>query len=725
MPSDGKDLFRECLWNIVRPRGGDRSEGPAPHRMLPQVFAAELFNEWFPKAGRATYFLFKKNLRVTNIQFAELMALIRAELRTEAARPAPEIQFVSPDEFTRAISRIVEGLGSDVSASLPNQITELYWPIIERIVVIRPFFSAALVFVPPHLALDIAAVCGYSGYVHSCGPRIYARRIDKATPGEFEAALHDYLDTRLRLPPNERLILAPYSHEDYTDYDRDFADELRSGLDDVKLHVEKFFIGNQRLVSFINYLRMAEPRILVPPPGPFTSTLPPLRGLPGTRLDRLAWLILDHNTSDELRHPGPHKYFICYDQEFKNENPYHVYDETKPAWTAPNTIPHTLAGAMINIARPDIDTTPGATTLCDPFVGSGTIWMEALKYPEFNASCSDLSEISPRLCVDNLRFIHIGTHELRALEPRLREVISYVEGGEGTTKTQERVQRAQQRFLLLTNLADMVNMHDATFTKDFVNDLPRSRFERLLFYLVVRTTVRNLAAFIRRQADAREPFDDEWRHAYVSEANKFLRQTRQLLLLRERIESFGVVAGRPHLLIADGEYSRACSVASPDGDWHTYQTEVWDACDLEQRFRPDVIVTDPPYGFNTEEDPVEFARFYAKMIPSLIRALRPGGQLVLCLPDLSFNGRRMFFFANKDLVVQQVLRAAEDLGLHVSVPGFSVPEPVRLFRPPYYWESERALRRAILHFRFESMANQSSTTAQGDDLTSSNRALSG
>jgi hypothetical protein len=109
------------------------------------------------------------------------------------------------------------------------------------------------------------------------------------------------------------------------------------------------------------------------------------------------------------------------------------------------------------------------------------------------------------------------------------------------------------------------------------------------------------------------------------------------------------------------------------------------------------------------------------MIPSLIRALRPGGQLVLCLPDLSLNGRKMFFFANKDLVVQQVLRAAEDLGLHVSVPGFSVPEPVRLFRPPYYWESERALRRAILHFRFERISDRPVQTVGDSPLEASDR----
>jgi hypothetical protein len=231
--------------------------------------------------------------------------------------------------------------------------------------------------------------------------------------------------------------------------------------------------------------------------------------------------------------------------------------------------------------------------------------------------------------------------------------------------------------------------------------LPSSRFERLLFYLVVRTTARNLAAFIRRQSAAEELFDGDWQLAFAGEASSFVRSLKQLLALRERSERSQPIAVRPRVAIIEGEFSKSCSLFPQEGDWSTYLTGVADACTLHERALPDVIVTDPPYGFNTEEDPVAFAQFYAEMIPTMIRALRPGGQLVLCLPDLALNGRKMFFFAKKELVVQQVLRAAEDLGLHTSVPGFSVPEPVQLFRPPYYWESERALRRAILHFRFE------------------------
>src|SRR5207247_257930 len=132
-----------------------------------------------------------------------------------------------------------------------------------------------------------------------------------------------------------------------------------------------------------------------------------------------------------------------------------------------------------------------ATQFSDPFVGSGTIWMEALKHPEFTTNASDLSEMSPRLCLDNMRFLHISSEELAQLDARVRSVVQFMEGdGDTTQKTKDRVREAQQRFLQLTNVADLVNMRDVTFTKEFVADMPTSRFERLLFYLVVRTTVR-------------------------------------------------------------------------------------------------------------------------------------------------------------------------------------------------------------------------------------------
>lgn len=115
----------------------------------------------------------------------------------------------------------------------------------------------------------------------------------------------------------------------------------------------------------------------------------------------------------------------------------------------------------------------------------------------------------------------------------------------------------------------------------------------------------------------------------------------------------------------------------------------------------DVIVTDPPYGFNTNEQIADLAELYVKMIDRMVLALRrdEGGQIVIAVPDWSHTGRQLPLFALKGLITQQILIAAKrrskDImgSAHVTHPHFS--------RPPYYWESDRALRRAILHFRIK------------------------
>jgi len=86
---------------------------------------------------------------------------------------------------------------------------------------------------------------------------------------------------------------------------------------------------------------------------------------------------------------------------------------------------------------------------------------------------------------------------------------------------------------------------------------------------------------------------------------------------------------------------------------------------------------------------------------AMLNALIGGnGQLVLCLPDRSHTGRNLQYFTQKEFVIQQVLSIADSMNLEAIVHANVAPFPANLFRPPNYWESERALRRQILHFRF-------------------------
>ena len=69
----------------------------------------KFFHEWFREKGSAFLFVFKKNLKVTNIQMAELNALLRAHTKRErTGEYFCDFQCLSVQEFNDAINSIVE-----------------------------------------------------------------------------------------------------------------------------------------------------------------------------------------------------------------------------------------------------------------------------------------------------------------------------------------------------------------------------------------------------------------------------------------------------------------------------------------------------------------------------------------------------------------------------------------------------------------------------------------
>lgn len=167
----------------------------------------------------------------------------------------------------------------------------------------------------------------------------------------------------------------------------------------------------------------------------------------------------------------------------------------------------------------------------------------------------------------------------------------------------------------------------------------------------------------------------------------------------------------PNVEVFRGKYSPSCSapVTIYRRALRNLKSRAWvhcmDALRLlrERRGVCDLIITDPPYGLNTEIPPDALAELYEKVIDAMILALSAQGQLVLALPDWSHIGRQVPFFTTRKFITQQILAAAQRRGREVIQTAYAFPSPIGAFRPPYYWESDRALRRAIIHFRFKQL----------------------
>lgn len=230
--------------------------------------------------------------------------------------------------------------------------------------------------------------------------------------------------------------------------------------------------------------------------------------------------------------------------------------------------------------------------------------------------------------------------------------------------------------------------------EDVLTGLQRSSFlTRVLFYVALRAKRRHEGAFTRGS--------EEWGAAYAEEADRLAADIDLLMEWRKQIED-GHESGK-YMATYVSHYSRACTV-SPTRlhelakGRRGMEVATTDVRELHPR-SVDVIVADPPYGFNTEQEGKALATLYHDVISVLVGAVRDDGQLIICLPQRSHTGRRLPVCTRSSLVTSQIIAEADRQGREVVVSGRILPKMPRVFSPPYYWESEKALRRAILHFR--------------------------
>ena len=701
--------------------------------------SAGFYRDWFRGPESTPYFfLFKKNLAVTNLQFAELLALLRTYTTRREEPGRPHLQFYSTAEFNRRVRKLLSSLADhrDNSDVADDEVIrgvcqrfEQHWgELFERTVVIDAFYGSCVAFLPPCLELDLATACGVSGYIHSCGPSVWARKVGKADPGELIEKLRARVPNKAGL----RAMFAVYSHEDFTEFDREEASELRDGLDDVKIWVGKYWMDRERLVSVLNRMSAAIPGLEVAGSGDYREVREELHNRDDIDKDRCFWLIVDRGISDDGQHASRERYYHCYEQRYCNESPLHTFDENKPAWRSHTTLPHTLTGAMLNLSLPYWSRKE--PRLIDPFVGTGTTLLEAGKFNNLKVTGIDNDPLAPLLVADNLHFFTQGASGLRKLRAFLAHVIlleekrgdldiveadlvraeawkdisledEEVEGLLADPRKNEAAISAYQKAELMVAPVAEHPEDEVTLEAERVAELAEqwSFEERLLFYVGLRAVRRNVGA-------RGEEEGARYRQAWLSEAKVLLRQVTHVLI---RADRSALPESNEGVRVFTGFYSRACAGATGGLERIAEQEGVvvcGDAATLEGSF--DLMITDPPYGFNTDADASKLAKLFQDIIERTLVCMSDGGQVVMALPEQSFVGRDPAFFADRKFVEQQVAARAHDLGLELVSSAEVVPSSPPIFEGPYYWESERALRRSIVHYRIGPESSKRAETGE-------------
>ncbi len=664
------------------------------------------FPAWFREKGTPCFFLFKRNLGVTNAQYVELFSLLETYcIDVQTNQPKRHLLFHTTEQMRLTVTdtvNILLDVPRDQRVAQIRKFSEAYQEVYASTIAVDMFYCSCAVFLPPGTSLDIEQVCADSGYIHSAGVSIHIRNIRKSKKQDLLNSLDSHFQRFAT--DNYPVPFVVYAHEDFTGYDVDAREEIHRGIDGTKLYVEKMSMGSYRLAEIVQEMRTTlKGRLEIPEPGPYTLEHKFSNG-------RTIWLIGDRSVAPiNPMNPGGDRYYICYQQYAKNDDPFFFFDENKPAWKSHTTLPHSLTAALLNATRPHMS----GSQICDPFGGTGTTWLEAKRIGlTARVRCSDLSPISKVLVQDNLQFFLMDKARLLDHYHQLKDILDSVKAerrGSGVsdagqrelgldTPNQDKIKTASYSYAvrLLNELKHEQPNEDQEFrfTQGFVQKLSNLDFStRLLFYIVLRAELRYQGGYKRRATT----FD----RAFERSLEELLFQTEKLLDVRRHIDD-GASKECGTFLMYQGTYSSVVvssllkrTLESMRGALDS-EVEIRNACELQSE-SVDIILCDPPYGFNTTEDRNALAELYSKFLDAALRALRDHGHLIICLPAESYTGRDLPYCTHAKLISNQVLIKAHNLKRHVYLPGRSLPH--RMLIPPYYWEAERALRRTILHFR--------------------------
>jgi 16S rRNA G966 N2-methylase RsmD len=687
-----------------------------PNESPLHIDSNEFFKEWYYEHGNAYLFTFKNHLGVTDLQYAELYSLIKQYTTTDIKhdKPVTDILFHGSQDFKKTFQEIVDAFieGSNAKTGINwDSFTELYESLLNNSVILDARYGSCTLLLPPTLHLKLSQVCAQSGYIDSCGKQIYAKRIDKARSSKLIDRLSSYLLARIsktdRRPAVGKIKFGLWAFENF------LKNELNEkGIEALKIYAHKVKIGNEKISTVVNKIR---------------DDVPFLRdhlefGIESNETtDGTIWILqdrsIDYKSNDN--HVGNKRYLLCYHQFFKNCNPLHIFNENKPAWVAPITIPHSLLGAMVNITRP----WSSETLIHDPFCGTGSLILEMLKDDQSIATGSDNAVETTFLFKDNISFLsdeniiyynnvflsHIINNQNKPFV--LKNLLEFKNCQETLKidqfyeeRIEEYITPALSLFLKIVNETEHFDFEKGAVPEyDFSKSLPALEKldikARLVFYITLRAQ--------KNKSDAHSD-DCFFSTEFIKEAVKLHSQFsiyRKWIRLKKTEQHHPVLTD----VLTKQKHSKFTQLSvSPSTLQNSYalcesrvkQNDAADDAAYEDGSF-DVVVTDPPYGFNTDEESLKLAKLYNDFLKVWIKKIKPKGHLVICLPQETYNGQALPFCTNASLVTSTIISAAAQLGKQIILPARVMPSYSPGLKPPYYWKSDKVLKRVVLHFQID------------------------
>lgn len=671
--------------------------------LLRDVDESIFFTNWFLEGGDRFVFLFNQNIRQTDIQYSELISLIR--VHAVFAGGNRYCEFSDSDSFKSGLKSLLTSMGTK-----PINDSESLKVIIDYIsnkIVADPRFGTSAVYTPPGCSLSVGDICGEAGYVHSVGRVISFRNAVKLTKQELTRNVRAYIS---RYASDKRpIFIVPYSHEAFSGQDKG-SPFLKGGLDDLKLNMAKMYVGSDPLEAALhevaNLVEETGLKCQLALSNDYRTDLQEFHDQLSPHDVRSWFMIIDSDVNSRQRFPMDKKYFVFYEQLFANRSRYQWFDENKPAWVSHTTLPHSLASAMINLTRP-FWRHNRPIRLCDPFGGSGTVYFEAQKHIGVTLRSSDLAPASAVIAKDNVDLFSLQPSALTALIAEMKILCKAISEGIGFNPNPSGASalKIKAAYVAATKIihsgdGDCLSAPQAAWDEYLTSSAGSSLTKRVLFYCCLKGLIRHKYA-VESGIEAESK-------AIAVETDVLIQSLERLssTISAPTLEKFhqrSLFSGKlSRIRVINDSYSVGVRQDPPSTQttdlFGNQEFLVMNVLDLPKN-SIDLIVADPPYGFNTEEEILKMATLFRATSDTFIDAISDeGGQIILAVPEVSFTGRPIPAVASRSFVVDQIIRSAMRLGRRLYRPTLPTPGPSSRFEAPYYWYSEKALKRAILHF---------------------------
>lgn len=657
----------------------------------PEPKSSSILEILYPNSQRYI-FVFKQGFKKTNIHATEFLYLLQMHTRFENANINPELQIVSSKDLKEAADQYTPLINSLTDADGRIEVIQSFVRFFGNKAVVDFNMTTATLFVPENCTVNFRAIVAESGYIHSFGNYITSENLRVINAESLDRALRYAVN--IASDENKKTMIVPYCHEDFTTRDRQKSMFLSDGLDEIKFHMSKAYVGEHRLHNFLADFVARNDNDVCLAPANYELSREAFLDLFPDYVPSTVWIVNDFGLRDDELSQSQEKILLVYRQILKNENFYHFYEENKPAWASHTTLPHSLAGAMINLARRWLPSSE--SQICDPFSGSGTVFLESQKFTGLRCKSYDLSHLNIEVIGDNIRFFQ---QDLAQLETLLKDLEAF----ENANPADPMARKDTPSDRLKTILEVVRDWRSSVKGDDFLsltqmevengfNLLGGGLSQRIALYCALRAAVRGSVDFQRDISTWDEVFKREIR-ALKAQIRNHLKELKQI---GGSIQKDSVTIGR-------GSYSEQILPPLPSGIsddlFSLKEFARGDVKDLPEGIF-DAIVCDPPYGFNTEENKVEIIKFAELLVRKLVEALKPdGGQIIMALPRYSYTGREIPLALRSDQIARRLIDYCLMTGRECWRPSLVLPYPLTNFiNPPYYWKSEKALVRKILHF---------------------------